>query len=294
MKIYSAKNSYYRISVSTLGAELTSMKSANGFEHIWQKNGDWHDQAPLLFPVCGRIKDKKYTYKGVEYPMNAHGFAKQSEFSLVEATDTRIVMELKANEETKKVYPFNFSLTASYELSGDELIFTATVKNGGEDTLPYMFGWHPGFNLETDGKVDINDYKLDFAGVESLNWFVLQNGPFVNPDSKPYPLTENAYQLSEEEIYPNDTMIFTGHKNKTTLHADGAAFTLDFSWSDNLPYLCIWKEEFNEAKYICLEPWSDVPADGVADENFDTRKMRRLAPGESASYTYKVKAYFKK
>ena len=66
MKIYSAKNSYYTISVSTLGAELTSMKSANGFEHIWQKNGDWHDQAPLLFPVCGRIKDKKYTYQGVE------------------------------------------------------------------------------------------------------------------------------------------------------------------------------------------------------------------------------------
>ncbi|MBO7303904.1 MAG: hypothetical protein J6V09_01605 [Clostridia bacterium] len=294
MKLYTAKNDYYSITVSTHGAELVSMKGEGGFEHIWQCGGDWKDQSPLLFPVCGRIKDEKYSYKGKEYPMSSHGFAKKSEFSPVEATDNRIVMELKSNEETKKIYPFDFSLIASYELVGEELIFTATVKNTGNEPLPYMFGWHPGFNLMTNGETDINDYRLDFPGIDSLNWFALQNGPFVNPKSTEYKLTDNAYQLCESEIYANDTMIFTGHENKTVLYSNGAPFTLEFSWSDNLPYLCIWKEEFNSAKYVCLEPWSDVPADGVADEDFEIRKMRRLASGESASYIYKVKAYFKK
>ena len=55
-----------------------------------------------------------------------------------------------------------------------------------------------------------------------------------------------------------------------------------------MPYLCVWKDEFNEAKFVCLEPWSDIPADGVTPENFDTRKMSRLSKGKSESYTCKL------
>ena len=84
-------------------------------------------------------------------------------------------------------------------------------------------------------------------------------------------------------------MIFTSHKNKLRMCADGNSYALDFAWSGNLPYLCIWKDEFNAAKFICLEPWSAVPADGVTPENFDTRAMNRLDSGKSETYTYTIK-----
>ena len=154
--------------------------------------------------------------------------------------------------------------------------------------MPYMFGWHPGFVLKTENGTDINDYKLEL-GVNELTWHPLQNGPFVNPKSESYPIPDGAYHLNEEEIYKNDTMIFKGQPSRLTMTADGSDYYLGLEWSDNLPYLCIWKDEFNAAKFICLEPWSAVPADGVTPENFDTRAMNRLAGGKSETFVYKVK-----
>lgn len=291
MKNCSIKNEHYTIAVSTLGAELISVKAADGFEYMWQNTKDfWESHAPLLFPVCGRLKGQKYTYDGIEYPMELHGFIKDSEFAVASKEGGHITMTFSSNAESKKIYPFDFNIIANYELRGEELIFTLKITNTGKVDMPYMFGWHPGFNLPSGTSLDINDYRIDFGeNINELNWYPLQNGAFACPDSKRYPLSDNAYQLSEEEIYKNDTMIFTAHENKLKLYAEGYPYLLEMSWSKNLPYLCVWKDEFNEAKYICLEPWSDAPNDGVAEENFNTRRMQRLPAGESETYTYTLR-----
>lgn len=289
MKICSIKNEHYTISVSTLGAELVSVKGADGFEYIWQNNADfWDSHAPILFPVCGRLKEQKYTYKGEEYPMSPHGFIKDMEFAVASKEGGHIIMTYSSTAESRKIYPFDFNVIANYELRGKEIIFSFKITNTGKEAMPYMFGWHPGFTLPTDSGVDINDYRLEL-GTKELTWHPLQNGPFVNPNSESYPIPDGAYHLNEDEIYKNDTMIFTGHKNELRMLADGQPYALEFAWSENLPYLCIWKSDSNAAKFICLEPWSAVPADGVAPESFDTRKMNRLAGGKSEIYTYKVK-----
>ena len=104
-----------------------------------------------------------------------------------------------------------------------------------------------------------------------------------------YTVPMGEYRLNEEEIYSNDTMIFKGTGETAYLYAKGARHTVNLDWSDNLPFLCIWKEDSSAAKFICLEPWSDIPADGVIPENFEERKMSRLRKGECESYTYTVK-----
>ncbi len=291
MKNCTVKNEFYTLTVSTLGAELISLKSADGEEYIWQgADGFWQDHAPLLFPVCGRLKDQKYTSGGTEYLMDAHGFLKNSEFAVATKEGGQITMSLSSNEETKKVYPFDFNAMATYTLDGDKITFSFKITNTGKCEMPYMFGWHPGFNLPTGDGLDINDYRLDFGeNVSKLNWFYLQNGAFVCPTPKEYPIENNSYVLCEDEIYKNDTMIFTAHENKLSMYADGHPYKLELSWSENLPYLCIWKDEFNAAKFICLEPWSSVPNDGETAENFDTRKMNRLGASESETYTYTLK-----
>ncbi len=286
------KNEYYTITVSQLGAELISVKAADGFEYIWQNTGDfWDSHAPLLFPACGRMKNQRYTYKGVEYPISGHGFLKDMEFAVASKEGGHVTMSFTSNDETRKIYPFDFTAIADYELRGEELIFTFTVKNNSSEPMPYMFGWHPGFNLPCEQGQDIEDYVIDLGeNVKSVNWFKLQNGPFVDPVSTEYKLSDGKYTVSEEEIYKNDTMIFTGHANTAEMYAPGYPYKLSFSWSENLPYLCIWKDDSNAAKFMCLEPWSDVPNDGIADENFDTRVMRRLPSGENETYSYTIKA----
>ena len=285
---YVIKNECYEAVVSDLGAELISVKNTKGFEFLWQNNADfWDSHAPILFPVCGRLKDKGYSYNGTKYEMNSHGFARDMIFTVIETTESSISLALASNEQTKKIYPFDFELIATYALVGDRLNFIFTVKNCDTGTLPYMFGWHPGFNLPTDDSIDINDYKL-YLGVNKLAWCKLQNGPFASPDRTPYELTSGFYPLSEREIYDNDTMIFEGHNNFANLSA-GGSFSVLMDWSDNLPELCIWKENSSDAKFLCIEPWTSLPGDGVTDEDFNTRAMPRLAPNESETFTYSLK-----
>ena len=285
--IYEIKSDLLTVQINDAGAELFSVKGKDGHEYIWQ--GDeryWKDRAPLLFPTCGRLLENKFVYGGKEYAMKSHGFAKKCVFEVVSKEDSKITFKLSQNELTLNEYPFNFELYAEYEVSGDKLDARFTVKNTDEKILPYMFGWHPGFAL--DGNGEIERFTLDFDGKTNLIWHPLQNGPFVNPNGKDYAIN-GKYALCEKEIYENDTMIFVGTGDKTKLTSPDTKYAVEFEWSENLPYFCIWKDGCSEARFICLEPWSGVPADGIVPENFETRKMSRLESGKSESYTYSVK-----
>ena len=283
--IYTLKNDNLEISVNSLGAELISVVSKEGHEYIWQGN-EWKKHAPVLFPICGALLDGKYTFKGREYELGKHGFVKLYEFSLVEKTDESLTLELENNEETLAIYPFEFALIAKFSLEGNKLEVVFTVENRGVQILPYMFGWHPAFTLAKNAP--INTFYVDFGNTKTLTRHTLQNGPFINPFYTAYPLSNGKYYLNEEEIYANDTMIFKDAPKSVKLcgSADEPGLTLEYS--DNLSYLCIWKYPSASARYICLEPWSDIPSDGETAENFLSRPMSRLSPSEKEDYMYTV------
>ena len=126
---YIIKNEYYTLIASDKGAEIVSLKNDLGTELMWQTDSEelWDDHAPLLFPVCGQLKDKGYSYNGVRYDMSSHGFAKYSDFILTTLDSAKILFELRSSEKTRKIYPFDFVLYASYELRGKDVIFSVTV-----------------------------------------------------------------------------------------------------------------------------------------------------------------------
>ena len=283
------KNEFYTLTVDELGAQMLSLIS-NEKEMLWNTKleGCWSDHAPLLFPVCGRLKDSEYVYGSKVYKMPQHGFAKRTTFKVKSKTDTCIELEFNSDDATREIYPFDFVFVAKYELAGKEVKFSVTVENTDEKVMPYMFGWHPGFNLPTDGGQDIEDYVLDLGKLDSCVWIPLQHVAFASPKRVNYPLNNGCYRLSEKEIYDNDTLIFEEHFNKVSLYADGHPFKLDMEWSANLPSLCIWKHPDNAAKFLCIEPWTGTPNNGEDTENFETRKMARLNPGEKEIFSYSM------
>ena len=287
---YVIKSESLTVTVSSLGAELISAVGADGFEYIWQNpTGEfWGGHAPLLFPHCGRILNSEYTYGGERYEMGIHGFARKSEFKLINRGDSFLEFSLESSEETKKIYPFDFELKAEYKLIKNSLFANFTVQNKDKNVLPYMFGWHPGFNLDDKNGAKTEDFHIDFDGVSECLCYPLQNGGFVAPAAYTYSLPGGRYQLSEEENAREGTMIFVGTGNCAKLSSPKSEHGVAISYSENLPYFCIWKWESADAKYICLEPWSDVPGDGIAPESFDTKKMSRLPSGEGAVYSYTV------
>ena len=289
------KNAFYEATVSTYGAELISLKNADGRELLWQNNlGEgWNNHAPLLFPFCGRLKDKEFIKDGKAYPMKIHGFANVSEFDVSEKSDESVTLTLSANEETRAIFPYGFKLSAVYTLSGDKLTLKVTVENTGDEILPFVFGWHPGFNLPTEDGQDINDYAVKFMSERSeLSRAVFTSDLTVPGRFEPYPIENSEYKLCEDEIYARDTMVFRDTGSDVKLYAKGHPFELNMSWSDNLPVLCIWKMPKNDAKYICIEPWTHSTARGERSNDIDVRPMIRLGCGESEDFKYSLQFKF--
>lgn len=287
---YTIQNDSLTVTVGELGAELISVMGNDGFEYIWQSPSKefWGGHAPLLFPHCGRILNSEYTYNGNTYKMGSHGFARGSHFELLTRESDRLIFSISDSETSRENYPFSFELVADYRLENRTLFVNFTVQNTGKTELPYMLGWHPAFSLDTSFGAQINDFSIEFPGKKSLVHYPLVNGPFVSREGISYPISDSKYNLSEDEIYKNDTMIFMETGGVAKLFSPKARHSVTLSYGENLPYFCIWKYQSHDANFICLEPWSDVPSDGTSPEVLETKKMSRLQPGARTHYSYRV------
>src|SRR6201985_979285 len=78
------------------GAELCSLKDAQGIELIWQAGAAWPRHAPLLFPIVGRLKNDQLRHLGKNYPMTQHGFARDQRFDWLERAPGRCTLGVSA------------------------------------------------------------------------------------------------------------------------------------------------------------------------------------------------------
>ena len=49
---------------SSAGAELISLKNSDGKEFLFRDKNIWDFSSPILFPICGGLKDDIYLYEG--------------------------------------------------------------------------------------------------------------------------------------------------------------------------------------------------------------------------------------
>lgn len=165
------QNEFLRVEISSRGAELTSVKNKEGYEYIWQADEKiWAKHCPVLFPICGRLIDKKYRYGGKTYEMNSHGFASVSIFREERVSDTEAKFILQESEETLKQYPFRFVFTVRYKLENNALTVGYRVDNPANENLYFSFGAHEAYNTE-----DFEKWSVEF---EKRKTFTLKNNPF--------------------------------------------------------------------------------------------------------------------
>lgn len=63
--IYELKNGKFTAQVDSYGAQLASLKGADGTEYLWV--GDpayWREHAPVLFPIVGALRENKAKIHG--------------------------------------------------------------------------------------------------------------------------------------------------------------------------------------------------------------------------------------
>ena len=134
---YKIYNDDFDVIIDSKGCEIISVvRKQDSKQYIWNGNPDaWKRHTPVLFPLVGRYKNDTSVYKGKEYHMTQHGFARDSEFSLVHKEDNVIIMKLISSEETKQKYPFDFELMITHRLSGNNISTIWEVKNTGDDVM---------------------------------------------------------------------------------------------------------------------------------------------------------------
>src|SRR5439155_11124962 len=129
----------------------------------------WAKTSPVLFPIVGALKDNTYQYKGQNYHLSRHGFAREMVFNVAEQNDHSITFSLQSNEDTLAIFPFVFIFSITYALSDDKLSVTYQVQNTGEDVMFFSIGGHPAFKVPLIDGTAYEDYQLRFEDQETTS-----------------------------------------------------------------------------------------------------------------------------
>ena len=276
--------------VASLGAELISLTDEKGREFIWQGHpSGWTGRNPNLFPVIGAVKPYGILYEGVAYPTPRHGFARHSEFALVEKTDSSITLELSDTPETLALYPYSFRLRISHRIAGRGFRTEYEVLNTGDKDMYYCVGGHTAFNCPLDAAEKFSDWKLVFEKGESKEALLPLEGGFISCNNSMDAIVDGRFIPLDHDLHDRiDTLIFDG-LNSTSVKLQGPrgdGVQMDFS---GFPMIAFWTAPGKHAPYICLEPWQGCGALENEDGEFAHKHHAvNLAPGESRILGYTV------
>lgn len=287
---YILENDELRIVITSLGAELQSVYGKKtGFEYLWQ--GDetyWKNRSTVLFPICGRLFEGKYTYEGKEYEMCLHGFAKLTEFTAVSVTNKVISLTMVSSEETKKCYPFDFAFTVTYTLDGNTVRVAYAVENRGEGDLPFSVGGHPGFNVPFCKGEDFSDYYLEFSEKKHVEQMVMTENKFFSGRKVPYQLEDDKILRLSHDLFDNDAVFLDGSPKQVSLKSvkNSRAVTVSFP---EMRHVGFWHKPCTQAPYVCIEPWQGFPStDGEIDDFRIKNEMMHLEKGKRYDVYFEI------
>ena len=286
--IYTISNDQLCVKISDHGAELQSVVDlADGCEYIWQGDAKyWEDRAPTLFPICGRFLDGKYTYRGKTYEMGMHGFAASQDYEVSNVAADRVTMTLRANDQTRAQYPFEFSFALTFSLSGRRLAIAAEITNEGEEILPATFGAHPGFNVPFTAGHDFSEYTLTFGEVCTPNQMGITPEGYYTGQCRALSLANGTTLALDHEKFAVDGIFMSRMARKVTLGAAGDAHGVTMEFAD-FPYLGVWQEYGKDTPFLCLEPWCGLPSyPNVADDIAEKNDMFHIAKNASKKLQY--------
>lgn len=281
MSVLTIENRQISVSVDTLGAQMMSLQGVDGLQYLWQ--GDpavWKDRSLLLFPFVARLTENSYLYKGKQYSMGIHGFAKDMEFAVVDHTDDCLHLVLTDSAETRKQYPFAFCLHVIYTLEDKGVRICYRVENRSDEDMFFGIGGHPGFRVPLFENEAFTDYVLAFNCACRPDRLGFSEDLYLNGQDKPYPFVEGKYLHLRHDLFDEDAIVLKNTARSISLYSgnSGRGVRLDYP---GMPYLGIWHMPKTQAQYVCVEPWSSLPSrQGVVDEFTCKSDLIRLEAGK--------------
>jgi len=279
--IYEIKNTELTVEISTLGAELQSVKY-QGKDYLWNGIPEfWDGRAPVLFPIIGSGLDGEIECEGKIFRIPKHGFARDTEFTVTSKASDSCTFSITSTEETKKSYPYDFTFNVTYSLEESKLKTTFEIINNDSKTLACSVGGHPAFLCPSD-MGDFEDWVVVFNPDEDLTSLSVTSDGYIDSDLTYKVDNTNGVVKLSRSLFAIDALIFDRVKNHnvTLMHNSGeCGVKMEFN---DFPSLGIWTKPIDGAKYVCLEPWCGMGH--LVKENkklFDKHDIITIAPSKS-------------
>lgn len=289
MALHTLQSGALRVIISDAGAEIIQIEDIlTGRNYLWYGDSAyWGRRSPILFPIVGGLKNKTYKYAGREYPMSQHGFARDREFQMTEHNVDTIWFELKADEESLKVYPFRFRLEIGYRLEGRKITVMWRVANEDKKTMFFSIGGHPAFMCPIDGEGKQTDYYLLFDNKEPLSYGKLSVNGLLETEGHTLDIGGGCMPITEH-MFDEDALVIEG----------GQAHQVALAGPDKKPYLKVkfdaplfglWSPAKKHAPFVCIEPWyGRCDRESFAGMLADREYGNELRPGKIFETEYTI------
>ncbi|MDQ0256715.1 galactose mutarotase-like enzyme [Evansella vedderi] len=236
-----AANTQVRITPEK-GGMITGF-SLNGAEYLYIDEGNLlsderpKSAMPILFPICGPLADDRLYLKGRYYPMEIHGIAHIQPWKVtsLDEINNELVVELISNNETKKAFPYEFSLKFTYRLSGRTLTVQQEYENLSKETMPFNYGFHPYFQMST---------------LEQLIFYIDAQTYFSLEDNQMKGLDGNVVMPAGSP----SSLFLSGMKSPASFEDKTTGRKVSLHFDSNFKHLVLWS--IPEKEFICLEPWN--------------------------------------
>ncbi len=269
-------NEHLTATFNEIGGELKSLKDENGREYIWNSDpAFWSYSAPVLFPICGKLKNNEYIYNGNTYTLTQHGFSRTTEFKVENQGDNNVTFLLSSENYKNENYPFQYELRIVYTLIEKKVQVEYKVNNLTDGDMYFSIGSHEAYSCPEL----ITDYEIEFEQPETLRNCLFKNKLITDEVEI---ITENSKSFCPDYSYfENDgCLVFRDVKSRSLILKNKSGdrkIKVDF---EGFPYLLLWTVP--NAPYFCIEPWCGV-TDPIDHNQSLTEKegIVKLEKGES-------------
>ncbi|ANW97084.1 hypothetical protein AXE80_12660 [Wenyingzhuangia fucanilytica] len=182
----------------------------------------------VLFPFANRIKDGKYTYKGVGYQFDCnetgnnnalHGLVYNKSFEVVdsETSDKAASVTMTYTTSTKnKAFPYLFTITLKFTVTNSSIDLQVEVDNNDTNTFPFTIGWHPYFLSD-----DLYHSTLSLSTIKTIEFDERMITKNIIEEKAKMPIEIKDQQLDDCYALGEGRVVFNTPKYKMTIDTTG-------------------------------------------------------------------------
>ncbi len=216
---------------------------------------------PLLFPFAGRShaggrEGFWRNPQGAILPISQHGFARSSQFALIEKTDEGFAAELVQDGVLQQSYPYKHRFSVDYRFEAKRLKVRLQLENLSTEAIPWAPGHHFYFGLPFVAGGSRSDWKLEHLAKRAYRHMEDGEGS-LSEEEATQPLDFGDPAISNRILAELQT-------SKVCLVSEKHNFKIEVLTKverEDLLAVVVWTEN-QESPFYCVEPWYGLPNAG--------------------------------